>query len=166
MATALVRGLSTYPEQLRLLRAQPSLLTGAVYEAARWTTNVGYIMRAVMRPCTLAGCELRASDEIACIPEAVHQDPRLHPEPAAFIIQRQQRIVRSFGGGEWACLGQRLAIDMVALIGGGLFMGKEEPPAIRFTGKEVYGDNSFFRPPLHLYATCSFESGSQEEAVS
>ena len=46
-----------------------------------------------------------------------------------------------------------------------LSRSKEEPPTIRFTGKEVYGDNSFFRPSIHLYATRAFEGGSQEEAV-
>jgi cytochrome P450 len=151
---ALVKGLTRYPEQLQLLRENPSLLNKAADEAFRWFTNVGFIIREVRTPCTLGLTQLSPGDLVACIVEAVHQNPTLHPQPENFIIERKQRQIRVFGGGHWACTGQRLVRELVARAGKQLLL--DERPVFTFSPDEEYGSNSFFRAPLHLYAKCVF----------
>ncbi len=168
---SLVRGLYAFPDQLQLLQGQgyqerssrqlPASMLAAVDEAICWETSIGYIMRSVLSPCVLGGFALRRGDEIACIPEAVHSNEAFRPEPEQFRIQRPTRVIRSFGGGAWACLGQRLARDMVGYLGMSLLV--DEHPRICFTGWELYGDNSFFRTPAHVYVTCSFDGDNRTE---
>src|SRR5260370_25350726 len=152
-AVALVKGLTEYPDQLQVLRENALLIYKATDEAFRWFTNPGYIIREVRAPCTLHDIELYAGDSVACIVEAVHQNSSIHPQPEAFMIERKQRQVRSFGGGEWACTGQRLARELVARAGKHLLLN--EQPAFTF-GQEEYGNNTFVRPAIHLYTKCVF----------
>lgn len=166
---SLVRGLYAFPDQLQLLQGRgyqerssrqlPGSMLAAVDEAICWDTSIGYIMRSALSPCVLGGFALQAGDEIACIPEAVHTNGAFRPEPEQFRIQRPTRVIRSFGGGAWACLGQRLARDMVGYLGMSLLV--DEHPRICFTGRELYGDNSFFRTPAHVYVTCAFDDESR-----
>jgi cytochrome P450 len=151
---ALVKGLTRYPEQLQMLREKPTLINKAADEAFRWFTNSGYIVREVLTASPLSQTQLFPGDMVACIPEAVHDNPTLHPHPEAFMIERKQRHVRAFGGGAWACTGQRLVRELVARTAKHLLL--DESPVFTLTSDEEYGSNSFFRAPLHLYAKCVF----------
>jgi len=153
-AMALIKGLTQYPEQLQLLRENSSLINKAADEAFRWFTNVGYIIREVYMPCTLNHTQLSPGDSVACIVETIHQNATLHPQPEDFLVERKQRQIRSFGGGHWACTGQRLARELVARTGKHLLLNEE--PVFTFTSDEEYGSNPFFRAPMHLYAKCVF----------
>jgi cytochrome P450 len=113
--TANMLGLGTFallrhPDQLAKLRADPSLIDGAVEELLRHLSIVQYeVNRGALDDVEVAG-QLVAKGEslLVSIPMA-NRDPDRFPEPAELDITRNTSGHMAFGHGVHQCLGQQLA---------------------------------------------------------
>jgi cytochrome P450 len=113
--TANMLGLGTFallrhPDQLARLRADPSLVDGAVEELLRHLSIVQYeVNRGALDDVEVAG-QLVAKGEslLVSIPMA-NRDPDRFPEPSALDITRNTSGHMAFGHGVHQCLGQQLA---------------------------------------------------------
>jgi cytochrome P450 len=59
-----LRALLANPDQLALLRRDPSLLPRAVDEILRWTSPVNYFRRTATRDAVVGGERLRAGEKV------------------------------------------------------------------------------------------------------
>jgi cytochrome P450 len=102
-------GLLTHPEQLDALRADRSLMTGAVEEAIRWESPLLITSRRSTRDSEVAGVEIPAdSNVIAHVGSANHDETRWD-DAEEFDIRREPQPQIAFGVGPHMCLGMHLA---------------------------------------------------------
>lgn len=113
--TANMLGLGTFallrhPEQLNLLRADPSLVEGAVEELLRHLSIVQYeVNRAALEDVEVAGQLIKKGESVLVSIPMANRDPVRFPEPAALDITRNTSGHMAFGHGVHQCLGQQLA---------------------------------------------------------
>ncbi|WP_432574235.1 cytochrome P450 [Kineococcus sp. SYSU DK005] len=106
-ATAL---LLQHPDQLGLVRADPSLWPGAVEESLRLETPVQLTSRRALRTTTAGGCEVRAGARVVLLLGAANRDPDVFADPARFDVRRANaREHLAFSAGRHFCLGAALA---------------------------------------------------------
>ena len=99
-----------HPEAMAHVRADRSLLAGAVDEAIRWMPPVAFMERWTREPVTLAGVEIGAREFVGVSVIAANRDPSVFEEPLRFDIHRTNaRHGLSFSSGEHHCLGVHLA---------------------------------------------------------
>jgi cytochrome P450 len=107
-----------HPDQLAALRADPSLLPGAVDEMLRWWTPVMVFRRTATTDVDLAGVRIRAGDKVVVSFTSANRDEAVFAAPDAFDIRRAPNPHLSFGHGPHFCLGGQLArVQMRALFG-------------------------------------------------
>jgi cytochrome P450 len=107
-----------HPDQLAALRADPSLLPGAVDEMLRWWTPVMVFRRTATTDVDLAGVRIRAGDKVVVSFTSANRDEAVFADPDAFDIRRAPNPHLSFGHGPHFCLGGQLArVQMRALFG-------------------------------------------------
>lgn len=113
--TANMLGLGTFallenPDQLAALRADPSLLDGAVEELLRFLSIIQMgVSRVATENLTVADVEIAAgSTVIIAVPE-VNRDVRRWDDPDRLDVHRQRNSHLAFGHGIHQCLGQQLA---------------------------------------------------------
>jgi cytochrome P450 len=124
-----------HPEQLAAVRADPSLLPGAVEEMLRWWTPVMVFRRTATRDVELAGARLRAGDKVVVSFTSANRDESVFADPDRFDVRRAPNPHLSFGHGPHFCLGGQLArAQMRALFGELLrrtrFLEPAGPPAL------------------------------------
>jgi cytochrome P450 len=98
-----------HPEQLAALRADPSLLPGAVDEMLRWWTPVMVFRRTATTDVELSGADIRAGDKVVVSFTSANRDERVFDEPDRFDVRRSPNPHLSFGHGPHFCLGAQLA---------------------------------------------------------
>jgi cytochrome P450 len=98
-----------HPDQLRLLRAQPSLMANAVEEILRFESSVVQTGRIPREDVEIGGCPIRRGESIVTLLAAANRDPEGYREADRFDITRRDIQHRSFGGGVHFCLGAPLA---------------------------------------------------------
>ena len=99
-----------HPEAMAQVRADRSLLAGAVDEAIRWMPPVAFMERWTREPVTLAGVEIGEREFIGVSVIAANRDPNVFEDPLRFDIHRSNaRHGLSFSSGEHHCLGVHLA---------------------------------------------------------
>ena len=105
-----VVNLLEHPDQLALVRADPSLLPGAVEELLRYE---GPVERSLNRWATvdveLGGTTIRKGDLVIPILGSADRDPERFPDPDALDIRREDARHLAFGRGSHYCLGAPLA---------------------------------------------------------
>lgn len=104
-----MKNLLNHPDQARLLRDDPSLIPNAVEEMLRFEGPVTQTGRIVLEDREVAGCPMHKGDSIGVLIGAVNYDPRLHKDPEAFDVTREDIDHLAFGGGRRYCLGAPLA---------------------------------------------------------
>ena len=111
--------LSTHPDDLARIQAEPPLLTNAIEEMLRRTAPVRHFMRTVAEPTEVAGQEVAAGDRIYLSYKAANLDPKVFADPLRFDITRPNAGKHvSFGHGAHFCLGAQLARnEMRSLLG-------------------------------------------------
>jgi len=128
-------GLLEHPEVQDELRADPSLLPGAVEELLRWWTPVMTFRRTATADCRLGDREVRAGQKVVVSFASANRDERVFADPDRLDIRRHPNPHLAFGHGPHFCLGAGLArVQMRALFAEVLAtMGRLEsdgPPAL------------------------------------
>lgn len=101
--------LGRHPAQLERLRAQPSLMAGAVEEMLRFDSPVQGTVRKATRPLRLGNVEVLPDDMMIVLLAAANRDPVQFADPERFDIERTPNPHLSFGAGIHYCLGAPLA---------------------------------------------------------
>ena len=98
------------PDQLELVRADPSLLPGAVEEVLRYEGPVERTLnRWAATDVELGGQTIRRGDLVIAILNAADRDPERFPEPDRLDVCRADTKHLAFGRGSHYCLGAPLA---------------------------------------------------------
>jgi cytochrome P450 len=151
MLSSGLRALLQHPEQLAELRADPSLIAGAVEEILRWANPLHYFRRTATVDTELGGSSILAGDKVAMYYTSANRDESVFDDPQRFDIHRAPNPHLSFGIAEHFCLGVHLA-----RLEGRVFF---EELLAAFSGIELAGDpvrlrsnlnNSFKRLPVRL----------------
>ncbi|OBK39209.1 cytochrome [Mycobacterium sp. 1245111.1] len=99
-----------HPEQLALLRSDPSLLPSAVEEMLRFTSPVTHMARCATSDVEIRGQQIKAGDTVVMLYGAANRDEEVFgPTAEEFDITRNPNPHIAFGAGEHACLGAQLA---------------------------------------------------------
>jgi cholest-4-en-3-one 26-monooxygenase len=105
-----LRALLQNPEQLDRLRADRSLLPGAVEEMLRWVTPVRNMNRTATRDVEVNGQQIREGDRMLLLYLSGNRDEAVFTDPERFDITREENMHVAFGGfGRHFCLGAQLA---------------------------------------------------------
>jgi cholest-4-en-3-one 26-monooxygenase len=97
------------PDQLALLRDDPSLVQTAVEEIVRWTTPVIQFCRTSTEDFEMRGQKIREGDAFCLFYASANRDEDIHEDPFAFRVDRKPNPHLGFGIGEHFCLGANLA---------------------------------------------------------
>jgi len=99
------------PDQLALLKANPSLITNAIDEFLRYDSSVQMTGRTALEDIEdLGGRRIPRGESVLCLLGSANHDPAVYPDhPERLDIVRPNVKPLSFGGGIHFCLGAQLA---------------------------------------------------------
>jgi len=99
------------PDQLALLKANPSLITNAVEEFLRYDSSVQMTGRVALEDIDdFGGKRVPKGESVLCLLGSANRDPAVYPDrPDGLDIARPNVKPLSFGGGIHFCLGAQLA---------------------------------------------------------
>lgn len=100
--------LAENPGEFAKLKADPSLLSGLVDEAIRWTTPVKHFMRRAVEDTEVGGIPVARDDWLMLCYGSANRDDDAFPDPDSFRIDRKPNRHVAFGYGAHLCLGQYL----------------------------------------------------------
>ena len=98
-----------HPDQLKLLRNDPSLTAGAVEELLRYDSPVQITSRVAGEDLTLGGQSLKRGDILLGLIGAANRDPAQFPDPDRLDVRRADTKHLAFDSGPHFCLGAALA---------------------------------------------------------
>jgi cholest-4-en-3-one 26-monooxygenase len=99
-----------HPDQLELLRQDPSLIPMAVEEILRYVSPVMYMRRTATKDAEIHGVTIKAGQRVTMWYVSANRDEEVFPEPDRFDVTRQPNDHVAFGaGGPHFCLGANLA---------------------------------------------------------
>ncbi|HZN19878.1 MAG TPA: cytochrome P450 [Micromonosporaceae bacterium] len=99
-----------HPEQLAALRADPSLIDGAVEELLRYVTITQFgTMRVALEDVELDGQLVKAGETVLVSLPAANRDPAQFPDPDKLDLSRPPTGHLALGHGVHLCIGQELA---------------------------------------------------------
>lgn len=114
----LVALFAAHPDQLALVREDPSLIPAAFNEVLRYWAPLHAWGRRVTRDVEIDGVRVPAGAKVAILFGAGNRDPRHYEDPDAFLVRRNPVDHLSFGYGPHGCAGQGLArLEAHAVIG-------------------------------------------------
>ena len=99
----------TEPSLLETVRADRSLLPGAIEEALRWEPPISTVVRVASRDCELGGLVIPSGTNVSVSVAAANRDPKRYPDPDRFDPTRTNIAHLTFGAGAHVCLGMHLA---------------------------------------------------------
>ena len=99
------------PDQLALLKANPSLIGNAIEEFLRYDSSVQSTGRVALEDIEdLGGKKIPKGETVLCLLGSANRDPAVYPDrPDRLDINRPNVRPLSFGGGIHFCLGAQLA---------------------------------------------------------
>jgi cytochrome P450 len=99
------------PDQLALLKANPSLIGNAIEEFLRYDSSVQLTGRVALEDIEdLGGKRIPKGESVLCLLGSANRDPAVYPDhPDRLDITRPNVKPLSFGGGIHFCLGAQLA---------------------------------------------------------
>lgn len=102
--------LLTHPDELSRLRADPSLLPGAVEELLRFVNPVSHATeRFTLEPVSIGGVTISPREWVVCATSSANHDPARFPDPGRLDLSRDTAGHMAFGHGIHFCLGAPLA---------------------------------------------------------
>ena len=109
LLTSAIWLLLTYPDQLRLLRETPALITGAVEEFLRYESPFQRLGRVANEDLDLANQRIQKGQTVLSLLGAANRDPEAFADPDRLDIRRAPTRHLAFGHGIHFCLGAGLA---------------------------------------------------------
>ncbi len=104
-----VLALLQHPEQMNLLRQDPSLLASAVDELLRYAGPIMFSSRFASEDVKIHGNRIRKGELVLLSLTAANIDPNIFPYPEELNISREENNHLAFGAGIHQCLGAPLA---------------------------------------------------------
>ncbi|KEQ24834.1 cytochrome P450 family protein [Paenibacillus tyrfis] len=104
-----ILALLKHPEQMRLLRSDPSLLPSAVEELLRYAGPVMIASRFASEDIPMHGNEIRKGEIVLVSLAGANVDPHKFSHPEVLDITREENEHLAFGKGIHLCLGAPLA---------------------------------------------------------
>lgn len=101
--------LDEHPAAMDELRADPSLIPGAIEEILRYRSPVRLLMRETTREVELSGQRIPAGERVMVWLASADRDEEQFPDPDTFDIRRTPNRHLAFGYGIHFCLGAPLA---------------------------------------------------------
>jgi len=140
-----------FPDQLQVLRDDPSAMPAAIEEIVRWTHPAAYNRRTATRTMVLAGNQLAAGDKVVFWEASANRDELVFADPFRFDVRRQPNPHLGFGHGVHHCLGANLARLEIRVV---LTELLERVAAIELAGDVVWTRSNkqtgIRRLPVHL----------------
>ena len=115
---AIGSGLSTlldHPDAMARLRADPSLLPGAIQEMIRYQSPLPFFHRHALEDVTVGAARYPAGTTFGLLYGAANRDPAAFAAPDTFDIDRMPNRHLAFGRGAHLCLGNHLARMTMAI---------------------------------------------------
>ena len=109
MLSSGLRALLLHPDQSRELRADRSLIPGAVEEILRWANPLHYFRRTVLADAVVRDVKITAGEKVAMYYTSANRDEDLFDDSQTFDIHRHPNPHLAFGIAEHFCLGVHLA---------------------------------------------------------
>jgi cytochrome P450 family 142 subfamily A polypeptide 1 len=97
------------PERWEQLRADRSLLPGAIEEMLRWVSPIRNMARTVTQDLTFGGREMKQGQKLLLLYPSANRDEDVFPDPFRFDLARSPNNHLAFGAGAHFCLGSSLA---------------------------------------------------------
>jgi cytochrome P450 len=104
-----VLALHRNPDQLRLLKENPTLIANAIEELLRYDSSVQLTGRTALEDVSVGGVDIAKGEAVLCLLGAANRDPAVYADPDRLDIARPNIRPMSFGGGIHYCLGAQLA---------------------------------------------------------
>ncbi|GAA2273807.1 cytochrome P450 [Kitasatospora cystarginea] len=103
--------LLSHPDQLSLLREDPSLLPSAIEELLRWKIVGSSVsmLRYATDDIELENCTIKKGMSVIPAADCANQDPGQFPDPLSFDITRSENAHLTFSLGPHFCIGAALA---------------------------------------------------------
>jgi cytochrome P450 len=98
-----------HPDQVELLRSDPSRIAGAVDELLRYDSPVQVIARTALQDMEFDGRPVRKGQGIVLLLGSANRDPEVFVEPDRLDVSRHGPGLLAFGRGIHHCLGAPLA---------------------------------------------------------
>ena len=116
-----------HPDQMQMLKDDPSLAPAAVEETLRYDPPVHIRNRVCLADIEVAGGTVPAGSNVALLLASGNRDPERFPDPDRFDLGRDSAGHFGFGGGPHFCVGAGLARLEAALALQALAMRLEGP---------------------------------------
>jgi len=101
--------LMRYPNELRRLREEPSLLAPAIEEMLRYESPLQFNNRMLREPTRIGDREFAAGTFVTLCIGAANRDPSQFDDPERFDVARKPNRHVGFGHGDHACAGMNVA---------------------------------------------------------
>ncbi len=148
-----IRLLLDHPDQLEILRDDPSHWPTAVDEMLRLESPVQLTARVAKHDVTLEGVSLREGSLVVLVLAGANRDPQVFDDPYRFDVTRENANKHlSFSGGRHFCLGAALARAETEV---GLKSLFDRFPHLRSAGEGIRRDTRV----LHGWATLPVDLG-------
>jgi cytochrome P450 family 142 subfamily A polypeptide 1 len=108
--------LLTHRDQWEALRADRSLLLGAVEEMLRWVSPVKVVMRTANHDIEIRGTTIPENSVVLLVYPSGNRDEDIFDDPFTFDIRRMPNEHIAFGFGTHYCLGSSLARLEISLL--------------------------------------------------
>lgn len=101
---------STFPEQMRAVQDDLTLMPSAVEEILRWASPVLHFRRTAERDIEVGGQTIHEGEKVVLWFVSANRDEEVFDDPFVFNVRRQPNEHMAFGkGGPHSCLGEYLA---------------------------------------------------------
>jgi hypothetical protein len=104
-----MQALCEHPDQFAAVKADPSLISGLIDEAIRWTTPVKTFMRSATEDTQVGGRAIAKGDWLMLCYASGNRDESVFDDATSFRADRSPNRQLAFGYGAHLCLGQHLA---------------------------------------------------------
>jgi pentalenic acid synthase len=124
-----ILALLEHPDQLALIREDPSLIPSAIHELTRFISPADLVVRRIaLEDVEIGGEVIRAGEGILFPNALANRDAEVFPNPDELDISRDAKPNIAFGHGAHQCLGRNIAIMEMEVIISTLF---ERIPGLR-----------------------------------
>jgi cytochrome P450 len=135
-----MRALIENPDQMQILRDDPSLVPSAVEESLRMFPAFAHFRRTATRDAVLNGQQIKEGDKVVMWYASSNRDETRYEDPDRFDVRRNPEHQAFGAGGRHFCLGTALArLELRILIEETL----ARYPQVQLDGRPVFVESAF-----------------------